>query len=310
VTTIDWWALIGPVPTAMPTEVVTVPIHQMRRYAGPEHLGTFRLRSVEQPLDEFVRLEPRTMDGCMYFSSWPVIVEGTSDEQEWPRVVQSVAPGLHRVSALISLAWGEPWQVRTAPTNHENLPPRVPTAWPPPAMFERPPVQTVGEDEELPTWVNEAWYRLDETPGIGAALDAWHEGIHLLPLHPSFALVAFAGAIETAARAQGFNGSSAEVFWNGVERVATSDEFDLVREKADAWRRRCATAHGGRMHGIETVLGAPLFLRVDLDAVARGGTPDGNEDATDEIHLFVYELVPAIARLSRTLVLEALNEGS
>jgi len=66
------------------------------------------------------------LDGLTVFETWPVIVEGdqmvpATDEPTIsaygdPETANERLPTplLHRSSALLSLAWGEAWQVRSA----------------------------------------------------------------------------------------------------------------------------------------------------------------------------------------------------
>ena len=257
-------------------------------------------------------MEPQTMDGTFLFASWPVIVEGTSSGEHWPTVVRNAAPGLHRACSLIALAWDEPWQVRTAATNPYNLPPHAPESWPDPNGFDLfPPLYEPADHvEALPSWVAEAWTRLESDVGLAAALDSWHEGKLLTALHPSFALVAFSGAIETTARlaqVEGVQGNgSAAWFWAGVASVVGAEETENLRLRKKAWYKRSGTAHGGALHGIERTFGSEFMLRVDLDLMAQGKS-QVMLDPDDPVQAFVLDLVPSFCRTARSLILRCLG---
>lgn len=307
-----WWAVIGPVPTPVPSGIITNPVDQYRRYGGPDVLGPLRLRDGQVHLREHLRMEPQTMDGTFLFASWPVIVEGTSSGDQWPAVVRNAATVLHRVCGLVALAWDEPWQVRTSATNPDNLPPHAPESWPDPNGFDFfPALYEPGDHvEPLPTWIDAAWTRLESDVRLAAAVDSWHEGKLLTPLHPSFALVAFSGAIETASRlaqVEGVQGDgSAAWFWAGVASVVGGEETETLRRRKKAWPKRSGTAHGGALHGIERIFGSEFMLQVNLDLMAQGKL-QVKRDPDDELQAFVLDLVPALCRIARTLLLTCLG---
>lgn len=78
--------------------------------------------------------------------------------------------------------------------------------------------------EPLPFDMDNWWSLLANYPILGIAVDARHEGLLLAALHPSFALVAFTAAIETAAQLPdiGADGKGASArFWFAVEWIAS-----------------------------------------------------------------------------------------
>ena len=57
---------------------------------------------------------------------------------------------------------------------------------------------------QLSTWVPAGWDLLADDGALsGACFSAWHQGVLMTPLFPSYALVAFCGAIETISQAKG-----------------------------------------------------------------------------------------------------------
>ena len=170
-----WWAIVGPVPASPPSGVITTPHDRTRALAGPCQVGPLQLRSGNKRLVEYRRSEPRVLDGITREESWPVIVEGHSDvdrlaqisgepsevfaaEPRWPETEQRGARELHRLCGLVSLAWGESWQVRKAPKPLGQLSPEVPDSWPsPPQWFSGEDGLLEPRPTPLPAWVIPAW---------------------------------------------------------------------------------------------------------------------------------------------------------
>jgi len=130
-----WWALVGPRPAGTPTGIITVPHDRYRSLASEVDVGPLHLRPGGTRLVEYLRCEPWRLDDVTAFETWPVLVEG---DQMVPPIDEPVisaygnpetanerlaTPLLHRLCALLSLAWGEAWQVRSAPTMIWRLPP-------------------------------------------------------------------------------------------------------------------------------------------------------------------------------------------
>ena len=121
-----WWALVGPRPAGTPTGIITVPHDRYRSLASEVGVGPLHLRPGGTRLVEYLRSEPWRLDGITVFETWPVIVEGdqmvpATDEPTIsaygnPETANErlATPLLHRLCALLSVAWGEAWQVRSA----------------------------------------------------------------------------------------------------------------------------------------------------------------------------------------------------
>jgi hypothetical protein len=84
--------------------------------------------------------------------------------------------------------------VRTAPTEIDRLPARVPDSLPAPELWHEKNAEP--EPSLLPSRLDEVWTMLLANPLLANALTIWHQGLLLTPVYPSFALVAFTGAIE------------------------------------------------------------------------------------------------------------------
>ncbi len=289
----DWWALLGPAVRLEPSGYLTTPHHAGRVLAKSHEVGALVLRPAERQVVEYSRL----LDiGWKQSVFWPVVVQRRAAIDDWPRVAAVAACELHRICCLLSLEWNEPWQVLVSPEQTTALPPTMPDNSPPPNDWWDgwSPQLGLRDEVELRPWINEAWTELDcsgITSSGAAALSLWHEGILLQPAHPSFALVAFVACVEQVARVlpelQSIDkGRTAALYEAAVNLVATSNEIELM-EKWRPYKLRSSTAHGSRVHGLETVFGAvivPPFL---------ADKPPG------PVSEFVHLTVPCLSRVSR-----------
>lgn len=235
---------------------------------------------------------------------WPILVEENGLETGWPDTERQAARSLHRLVCLIGLAWNEPWQVRVAPQLSSNLPPNLPEGWlaevPEPFLGHNPQIGMRSE-AGLPDWIQAAWYRLevdDPAGDIGAALSLWHEGVLLQPEHPSFALVAFVACVEQIGKvlAPAIGGSRGR-FWSALQLGTNAHELTELK-KVDVYKLRSMTAHGSRMHGLETVFGSV----VPPPALAAG--------LPDSVSNFVHQTVPQMHRAGQALLLRVLAKST
>jgi hypothetical protein len=294
----QWWALLAPAPLREPAGYLTTPHDAARVLAKQYTLRPVQLGPGERQMIEYVSLVAHGWSRLVY---WPIIATGTL-EGSWHESQRVVARLLHRACCLLSLAWGEPWQVRHAPNLIANSPPNVPdpVLVPAPAWFDDKDAAQIGlrDEEELPGWFDPAWDRLGEENAfaerMGPALSLWHEGILLQSEHPSMAMVAYVAAVEQAALslpeaapASGFG----QRFWAAIRAVAEEGEIESLRQ-ADIYGRRSATSHGSALYGIEMEFGYML-----LQPVGPG----------DPAFDFVYGALQLMARVSRRCLLKVLD---
>ena len=160
--------------------LIVTPHDRSRRLGTPTNVGHLRLHAPEQPLVEWLRAAPRALDGIDIFESWPVVVQGT-EVAEARQVADRQASGLlHRVAALLSLTWNEPWQERSAPRDRSSFKPAIPDSWPAP-LGDRLHAPTPRADTDLPPWLGTAWVELDKDPRLARATSFWHQGILAAP---------------------------------------------------------------------------------------------------------------------------------
>ena len=335
----SWWAIVGPSPSPEPTGWLTTPHDRTRTLDGEYEVGPLRLRSGGKRLVEYLRLEPLDLAGVTQFESWPLIVEGSWEEtsrggssggpeegllQEprWRIVERQGTSNLHRLCVLLSLVWGEPWQVRTSPKSLEQLPAEVPDSWPDPSQWPQsddfPPAEAIG----LPDWLGAAWDQISADPHLAAALTAWHQGLLLTPRHPSLAHVAFVGAIEELSQSAtletvvqgdltppctvcGARPTASARFWSAAKQVASEDELAEFK-RLGVLGYRGATAHGARFGGIETTYGSVMMLDWIPPTIA-GGSARFELEEGDLAEVFVLKVVPGVRRLAQRLLLMVLN---
>lgn len=333
-----WWALLGPVPTELPAGIIAVPHDRAAVLDGQYQLGPISIRPGGRLLTEYLRSEPGQLAGAIQFETWPVIAEGS-----WPGT--DLEPGglyeqvatlrdqdpnkrvaamwLHRAACLLSLAFGEAWQVRTAATEAERLPPEVPADWPAPQIalgvggYDLDPVP-----RGVPDWVVTAWERLENDNDLAAALTTWHQGILLNSVFPSFALIAFCGAIEAVSESQIFRDRIAinvdpcpecgnvpkahARFWATVGLVRPEEDIAALRQGRNPYSSRSSTAHGTATHGVETIYGYShllVYTPPGADAPARVSMDDN-----DDTQRFMWTEVPVIRAVAADLLVKALSE--
>lgn len=230
---------------------------------------------------------------------WPIIVEGRSQEDEWAKADREAAGALHRLASLVSLAWNEPFQVRVGPQLASTLPPRLPDDWMAPrdSFLGANPQIGMRDEQPLPGWLQEAWRYLDNDDRAGdaaAALSLWHEGLLLQPEHPSFALVAFVASVEQVDKVlQPATSGSAARFWKALGQVTPASDLAALR-KPDVYKLRSSTAHGSRVHGLETIFGAVV------------PPPPLSTISPDPLSHFVHRTVPQMAKAARALLIRML----
>ena len=323
-----WWALVGPVPSPIPAGIITKPHDRTRALDRAYKVGPLCLRPGEALLTEYVRSGPESLDGITTFESWPIVVEREHDLGELGDTLEAGrryaegeavargegAPALHRLCGLLSLAWGEAWQVRTAPRFASRMSPRVPASWEPPdrSCLSSPPEP---RPAPLPDWVMAAWDRLDGDPSLERSLSMWHQGQMLVPSSPSFALVAFTSSIEAAGCALGFaresgksTGSTGEIlsgttgrFWETVALVRNDAQVRELKSVLRLYKRRSQTVHGAHLHGIEPIYGDWFLFDQKLD----GSWTVANQPY--KLWSFVLKAVPRVCAVASDLLLRALS---
>jgi hypothetical protein len=154
-------------------------------------------------------------------------------------------------------------------------------------------------------------------------LSMWHQGLHLNPLNPSFAMVAYCGAIETIATSKALRAQTKVVspaceqcgnvprahdrFWTTIGLVRSPEQVEALKEGANPYSRRSRTAHGSDMFGMETSFGSMHMMIYVPPSNGAPGTVRIDEE--DESQVFMWHEVPQIRAVAADLLLYALNAG-
>lgn len=306
-----WWAIIGPIPSPTVGGFLVTPHDQTRRLAGTAHVGPLRLNGADTPLVEWLTCEPHTLFGVSKFVSWPIIAESADGGERGTPAHREASRLLHRLVCLLAVGWDEPWQERCTPQSAQSLSPQIPESWPPPPFWHGAPGPDLSaRDEPLPSWIPAAWDSLASDDVLSGIASFWHQGLLASPRHPSLAAVAYTAAIERAAFWLAAHGDERIPAGSGRRRVdaaialvADEDEAELLKP---LYAARSRTAHGGRLHGIETVTGAFFSLKYIPGDIARGIRPVLQSDLTDPLQMFTRRLQTARS-VARRLIMHALG---
>jgi hypothetical protein len=217
--------------------------------------------------------DPRSfprLSGFNYDVSFPVVVEGWSRGYDWSTASESAAADLTTLCALLSLAFGACWRLRDAPDERDE-PIRPPRSRFGSDAFPKTDDNWSREKVTFPEWAVKAWEALQSQPPLGIALHAYHQGLDLMEAFPSYALLAFVGAIEGIGAMSeplrrceccpncSIKIGSARRFRRTLQLVLSRKE---ANELSDVYEYRSQTAHEGRLHGDELSRGTGGGARV------------------------------------------------
>jgi hypothetical protein len=230
-------------------------------------IGVFRLVPVGHPLYEILP-QAASLASVGPSVSWPILIEAHHEGYNWDAASKKAAFELHRLSALLSLAFGECLVVRQAPAPIERGVRQVPDRlWWQQSGYEgdtSPPPEPRNV-VTVPDWVPDAWQRMQKRPKLAHAVTAYHEGLRAQFAHPSLALVAFIASVEAVANTLfkeercpkcGAHRGVAARFRAAVRLVTTDEEAERL---GAVYSPRSRTVHQGWLHGGETMPGVLGF---------------------------------------------------
>lgn len=321
----DWWALVGPKPTLLAAVINQTPHDKTRRLLAPEVLGDLVIRPGDRLLVEYHRAEPQSLDGFIEHESWPIIVEGSTAASVHLEHDILTASEVVRTAVLLSVAWREPWTVRSAPFRSNAVPPSVPESWPPPPGHIPDQPMALGliasqsegtAPQRLPDWLAGAWTALRDDAVLWHAALAWHEGLLMQGSHPSFAAVAYVSAVEELSRTPWARSQLAGISPTSGSRqrveamlqlVMSGHEIKSVIETILTSRNK--TAHAGRLLAFEASLGAMSALTLKFHQLEGKITPVLHGEPDDRVHEFLVGVLNPLAIASRALMLRALKDA-
>jgi hypothetical protein len=172
------------------------PAHEWSAYIGPtgeQMSGTqqiiqgFRVASltVSPATSEYIDVVrqqiPSLASGCGAGAdiSFPVKVEGSSQGYSWHSTMESVSRDLNRLCAILSVSFNANWKIRHAANLKAYGEFLLPLA-----RFNILK-RTYGngdlflDDLTAPSWLEEAWQRLDQDEALATSLHAYHQGLGL-----------------------------------------------------------------------------------------------------------------------------------
>lgn len=237
--TFAWYAIIGPAPGIDETLAIEA-----------DAVGPVRLEPTGKHYLEWIPPAMPSLFSRQGFGWWPVVAYGESVGFDWFKAGQLAARDLRRLCGLLSVATDRAWTLRQAPAHPApekvDLPAVAPWSPTDDPVVPADPAKAA----KLPPWVSDAWSRLETDPDLDGVLSSHLEGLLMEASHPSFAMIAFVGAIETLGERLTTETSSNSRFRAALSRVLVPDE---AKRLASAYGRRSGTAHAGKLYGSEGV---------------------------------------------------------
>ena len=263
----NWWATIGPKTNG----------NQLCSLGVKVEVGPLRLKELEWACYE---REPAGLLSQHKRLWLPVLVEGVSHGYSWASASMDAHRSLRRLCALLSLETEWYWRLYDDAKMGGSERLLRPTA--PMGLIE---ACTSEQEKELRSRkVNidtvrmiAAWEHIESDSRVETAVHAFYEGAALREDHPSFALVAYASAIESVGKIlfeeespetckvcgkTKFN-PSRQLFKKALELVEPADRAQRMTKKVYGWRS--GTAHSGRTYGFESTFGRRLYGDNSLD---------------------------------------------
>jgi hypothetical protein len=265
----SWWAIVGPVGTHPARGVITSVRDRFRTIDGDYSVGPLRLSAGER-LVEYVRGEPHKLDGITALESHPIIVFGNGPAD---RFAPEPFRLLHRLSCLLSIAWDEPWQLRSAPEDLSGRPARVPDSWPSPLPWWTHEDPTFEADAvPLPPIVITGWPVLDDDRSLSKVMTMWHEAVLLHQGHPTMACIAYCSVLEALRFIPGAAGGRNEAFKSNLAAYGSADDIATI-SKLFSYKRRSESLHAAKLFADEDAFGRLIEFTTDMRMVSKDGPP-------------------------------------
>jgi hypothetical protein len=182
-------------------------------------------------------------------TSFPVVIRGNARGYSWDVASSSATEEATTTCALLSLASGTFWRIREQPCPDQGQAVVIPE-WRWDSQGTAPDVHLLGAAETFdpPEWISAARTLVDSDDVFARSLLAYHQGLLLEQVSPSFALVCFTGSIEGIGVRETAESRNREQFRAGLRTAL--DETD-VNELVKLWKPRSSTAHSGKLHAGE-----------------------------------------------------------
>lgn len=249
--TFEWWAAIGPVGAQIGgAQFVTNEIA----------IGDMRVQSASSLYLDAVEGKVPSIRGYSIEASFPVIVQGIATGYDWLTAIESCTINLSALCALLSVALDANWRVRQVPEPGIFGDSTLPIARLDLGARNSQITGWHNEKVTIPAWCGAAWTRIIDDGILATALHAHHTALALEEITPSYALLAYVGAVEgLGAKVEPLRKcdccdqctvkvGAGRRFREALRLVLPDDE---VRNLANVYESRSKTAHEGRLHGDE-----------------------------------------------------------
>jgi hypothetical protein len=236
-----------------------------------------------------------TLAGGQFRTGWPVVVHGATPGYSDGVAQEAAAIRVGRLCALLSVALDACWEIAEAPRSYRIDPDALPASR---VTGDQVPADPRGNLVEIPEWASGALEVLDAEPDLLVALRAHHQALMLESQFPSFALLAYVAAIEgigaryvQLSRCKECNSETGarRRFRAALGLVLAPEE---IKPLVALYDLRSTTAHEGRLHGGEDLLGT---------------FPAGRMASDFAPQLFRYGHVWTLRRASRELLTRGLT---
>lgn len=255
----EWAAVIGYSPTR-----VGGGRHRARH---PIDVGGMRVESSEIVFSESApSVGHVSMHRWTNNSSVPLLVQGESSGYDEGSAREQAAVCVHRLAAMLSVAWSDCLVVRSSPELLDRGGGSVPSrlGWQSSGPSDLLCTE-LGDFEhaDWPSWIDSAWDLLEDGSILDRSLAAFHEGLLVMQEHPSLAMVSFVASIETLGEVFYKREKCEECQSSPGFRALFQAALELVIEPWEAkslkstYNRRSRTVHSGRFYGGERTSGNP-----------------------------------------------------
>lgn len=257
--------------------------------AEPTVLGELTLRPPDTTYATWLpSRHPPSLTSQRGYAAAPTIVEGVSRGYNWDSSMVAAAALLHRLCCLLTLAWDVPWRLMDGPAPIGPGQYQIPNPLDPiESGAPSAPDPTV-----LPDWMEAAWAATGADPLLMSAVASYREAMLLRTDHPSMALIGFVAAVEAVA-GRAFKVDRCPVcnqvrgstrrFKAALTLVRPPEE---VKRLSDVYEPRSRTAHEGRLHGHEALMGLiilPPFFATDPSWDFTWRTVEGMQTAARDL---------------------------
>ena len=286
----DWFGVIGTGPDFGPSMTLQV---------GHEELDGLIMRPASKPFQELVEGPVPSMGGGQISASYPVVVSGRSPGYSQHVADEDGAQHLSDLCGFLSIVLDKRWRILQAPHAFPIDPQTLPEGL---QGFSPADAFTAPTPVALPAWTASALSRLRTDDELRELVQAHHQAMSLELKHPSYALLAYVAVIEgmgaryvplercDCCASCSVKLGSGRRFRKALALVLSNPE---TRQLSKAYERRSQTAHQGKLHGGEGVLGSMPSARIF---------------SLEESRYFQWQHVWPLRRASR-LLLEAEMQG-